>query len=147
MIDAATRLAEVHLAATWFMVGLIWFVQLVHYPGFALVHETAFRGYQERHTERTGWVVAPVMLVEAMTALLLIPYGPADAPGWALWTGLALLAVIWGSTALVQMPLHARLLGAYDRASQRRLVRGNWPRTIAWSARGVIAFVMLAGVR
>ena len=32
-----TGIFVANLAATWFMVGLIWFVQVVHYPLFAAV--------------------------------------------------------------------------------------------------------------
>jgi hypothetical protein len=66
---------------------------------------------------------------------------------WLLWAGLreawflaALpgVVVVWASTALVQVPLHERLRGGFDAAVVERLVRSNWVRTVAWSARGVL---------
>ncbi|MEY4607349.1 MAG: hypothetical protein RLY45_2109, partial [Actinomycetota bacterium] len=38
-----------HLVATMFMVGLIWFVQVVHYPLMAAVGEQQFVAYEDRH--------------------------------------------------------------------------------------------------
>ena len=41
----------IHAAATWFMVGLIWFVQIVHYPMFANVGRDSFDVHR---TDRRG---------------------------------------------------------------------------------------------
>ncbi len=67
-----------HLAVTCALVGLIWFVQLVHYPLFAAVGEAGYPDYQRRHVRWTTVVVAPLMLVEAATAAWLAAAPPAD---------------------------------------------------------------------
>jgi hypothetical protein len=59
---------------------------------------------------------------------------------------IALLAVNWLSTFLVQVPLHARLGTGFDAAAHRRLVLSNSLRTLAWTGRGVLALVMLRAV-
>lgn len=48
-----------HAAATLFMVGLIWFVQVVHYPLFAKVGPDVFVPYAASHGNLTGLVVGP----------------------------------------------------------------------------------------
>lgn len=50
----------------------------------------------------------------------------------------------WLSTALSQVPMHRRLEGGFDMVAHRRLVVGNWVRTVGWSMRGVLAILMLA---
>ncbi|QDG54963.1 hypothetical protein FIV42_25095 [Persicimonas caeni] len=133
-----TQLA--HVAATLYMVGLIWFVQIVHYPGFALVGGDAFVPYTREHVRRTGWVVGPPMLLEAATAVLLVVLLPTSP---LAWTGLGLLALIWASTALLQVPAHSRLNEAHDAPIIDRLVRTNWLRTTAWTTRGLLALALL----
>ena len=64
--ESAALLA--HVAATAAMTGLIWFVQLVHYPLFARVGVADFTAYEREHVRRTGLLVAPLMLLEALTA-------------------------------------------------------------------------------
>lgn len=54
-----------NLVSTLFMVGLIWFVQIVHYPLFKSVGESEFVEYQLQHQKLTTWVVAGPMLLEA----------------------------------------------------------------------------------
>lgn len=128
-----------HAGATWFMVGLIWFVQVVHYPLMKVADGGAFAGYALAHQRRTGWVVGPVMLVEACSAAVLWVY----VAGVLGWLGLGLLVLVWVSTFAVQVPMHRGLLGGFDNVHWRRLVASNWVRTWAWSARGVIAMLML----
>lgn len=134
-----------HAAATWFMVGLIWFVQVVHYPLFDGVGDEGAVAYAAAHQRQTGWVVGPVMLLEAATAAALVLVPPAGVPAALAWAGAGLLALVWLSTALLQVPLHARLVAGPDRGAVRALVRGNWVRTLAWSARGGVALWLLAG--
>ena len=49
MSDGEAVLLVVHLAATAAMCGLIWFVQVVHYPLFAGVGDDGFTAYEQRH--------------------------------------------------------------------------------------------------
>ncbi len=133
----------VHAAATWFMAGLIWFVQVVHYPLFATVGPAESVDYARRHQRRTTWVVGPPMLAELATAAWIAWRLPAGVSPALAWTGLALVAVIWASTQWLQIPQHARLLAGRDDAVVRRLVTTNWLRTAAWTARGILALAML----
>jgi hypothetical protein len=42
--------------------------------------------------------------------------------------------------------MHRRLERGFDADAHRRLVLGNWVRTVAWTARGVILLLILARV-
>ena len=86
-----------HVFATLFLVGLIWFVQIVHYPLFSTVGKDQFSAYEERHQRRTTWVVGPPMLVELITALMLLKEVPDNSLSLACG-GALLIAVIWLST-------------------------------------------------
>jgi len=132
-------LLAAHVVVTLFMTGLIWFVQVVHYPLFALVGKADFAAYERLHARRTGWVVGGPMLLELALALALAwSHG-----GAAAWCGLGLLGIVWLSTGTLQVPMHRRLEHGFDQVFHRRLVRSNWVRTIAWSLRGVLAVLML----
>jgi len=132
-----------HAASTVFMTGLIWFVQIVHYPLAAQVGEGAFIAYQEAHMSRTSWVVGPPMLIEAATTTLLLVQPPSGIPQWAPWLGAVLLATVWASTAFLQVPLHGALTGGLDVDRVGRLVATNWIRTIGWSLRATLAVALI----
>lgn len=129
--------------STWFLVGLIWTIQIVHYPLFAAVGVDRFVAYEASHTRLITLVVGPVMLVEAATAGLFVAMRPASIPAWIPWTGLGLVILIWISTAILQVPDHAKLANGFDAAAHAHLVGTNWLRTIAWTARGVILAVAI----
>jgi hypothetical protein len=126
------------------MCGLIWFVQVVHYPLFGHVGGAEGRDYSAEHQRRTSLVVIPPMLVEGLTAGILALKPPAGIPPALAWAGFALVIGLWWSTGAVQMPLHGRL-GREGHAPEAvaALVRSNWVRTILWSARAVLTIWML----
>ena len=131
------------LASTWFMTGLIWFVQVVHYPLLAHAGPERYVDYQRRHMSLTSWVVGPPMLVEALTALLMFRYRPTSATTLELSIGFALVAVIWLSTLLFQVRCHRILCAGFETTCHRRLVATNWIRTAAWSLRSALTLWMV----
>lgn len=138
-----TWLLIANAASTFFMAGLIWFVQVVHYPLFAAVGTAEFPAYSRLHQSLTTFVVGPPMLVEALTAGMLVVARPTGVSAWLAWTGFALVIVIWASTALLQIPAHGRLASGFDASTAATLVSSNWVRTAAWSARAAIVAAML----
>ena len=134
--------AVVHLVATLLMAGVILFVQIVHYPLMVRVGGSEFADYEAGHTARTGWVVIPLMLTELVTAAWLGASPPEPADRLVARVGLGLLAVIWGSTFLLQVPAHRRLADGFDDPTHRRLVATNWIRTAAWAARIPVAVAL-----
>jgi len=134
----------IHTFATLFMTGIIWFVQVVHYPLFDRVGASSFVAYEKQHAMRTGWVVGPVMCVEALTALALTVYPPLGVPVGSLLLGLVLVGIAWFLTAFLQVPQHRALARGYDAKVHRRLVVTNWFRTVVWTMRSVLVLWMLA---
>lgn len=134
----------IHLAVTWYLVGLIWVIQRVQYPAMEFVDPDPERASvaEKQHCDRIFWVVGPMMLLEGVLAGWLLVVGITTG-AWLLPSlGMLLLVVIWASTARVQMPLHDRLLRGPDPQAQRELVRTNWIRAIAWTMRGLVALAM-----
>jgi hypothetical protein len=139
-MDPSALIAPAHAGATLFMTGLIWFVQVVHYPLLRRIPVSEVSAYAREHARRTGWVVGPVMLAELGLALALAARG-----GLLAWTSLGLLGVLWASTAWIQVPLHRRLTLAPDPAAVESLVRTNWLRTAGWTLRAPLALALAAG--
>ena len=136
----------VQLACTLAMTGIIWFVQIVHYPLFARIPPGSFAEYEAEHATKTGWVVGPLMCAELVTAILMLAatFRPASIPVAEAVAGAALVLVIWLSTGLIQVPLHDRLSAGYDAETIARLVATNWIRTLAWTARSALTLSWVA---
>jgi hypothetical protein len=130
MSDALT----LHLMITCCLIGLVWTVQVAVYPLFDRVGGDAFAQWHACYTARIGAVVGPLMLAEVGSGAWLLWAGGLGA---GFWTSLGLLALVWLSTAVVQVPLHNRLSLGFEATTHRRLVCTNWLRTAAWTLRGI----------
>ena len=133
-------------ASAWFLTGLIWVIQVVHYPLFAAVGRSEFPAYEASHTRLITMVVGPVMLLELATSMLLLVVRPASVPMWAAAAGLALVAIVWLSTIALQVPAHGRLAQGFVAEAHAMLVHSNWIRTIAWTVHGALCAWMLHNV-
>lgn len=135
----------VHAAATWAMVGFIWTIQLLVYPLMARVPAEGFPEFETFHQRRVVAVLAVFAVVEviAAAALAVVDTG---VPRWAWLAGGVLLVAIWVATGAFYAPLHGRLAGGFDPDLHTLLVGTNWLRTVAWTARGVLAAWMILTV-
>ena len=133
---------QAHLVITSVMCGIIWWVQIVHYPMFSSIGADEFVSYHARNVHRTTMVVGPVMLMEAGLALALVYLLPAQNILGIAWIGIGLLAVVWGTTAFFSVPAHGVLSAGFDSTAHDRLVTTNWIRTLGWTARLFIAWAI-----
>ena len=131
------------LASTLFMTGVIWFVQVVHYPLLDRVGIESFREYHAAHTSLTGRVVLIPMVVELISSAWLVwdrPWG--IHPGLAV-VGLILAVLTWAITFFLSVPAHNRLSLGFDLTTHRSLVASNWFRLVAWTAHSAILLVAI----
>jgi hypothetical protein len=111
------------------LTGLIWVIQILHYPGFHFV-DILFKDFHSFHSTRISMIVIPLMLTELATASLLALQNPSRF-GWN-FVGVLL---IWASTFFLSVPLHNQLAGERNSQLIAQLVLTNWPRTLLWSLR------------
>ena len=135
----------IHAGATLFLVGLIWTIQIVHYPLFANVGAENYAAYQNLHMSRITYIVAPLMIAELAAAIyfVFVSYEPLNPNYFRV--GLALVLIIWASTLFLQSPIHGKLAQGFDGDLVNRLVLTNWLRTICWTLRGALVLWMIWG--
>lgn len=120
-----------------FMTGLIWFVQIVHYPLFALIDESDFKEFHHEHTKKTTWVVAAPMMIELVSSGLAIFFSK-DLSILVLIMSFSMVFLIFLSTAILQVPLHNRLSLGKNLDLIRKLVLTNWIRTFLWTGKTLL---------
>jgi hypothetical protein len=123
-----------HVFACFFMTGLIWLIQIVHYPSFKYVDAGRFSGFHVFHSSRITWIVLPVMTLELLTGLALM----VQSPDWFFISNFIGLVAIWLATALLSVPLHNRLSEEASVPVISRLILTNWPRTFLWTLRSLL---------
>lgn len=128
-----TLLTIQFLSSFWMMV-VIWFVQIVHYPLFQLVPKQSRIDYSQKHQLWISFIVMPAMLIELGSLLWLSNTYLNNK----IWIGCSVcLAGIWLMTFLVQVPCHERLLMSPSDEVVQRLIHSNWVRTILWTLKTV----------
>ncbi|MAO65289.1 MAG: hypothetical protein CL666_09845 [Balneola sp.] len=125
---------------SFFMMGLIWLVQLVHYPSFRFVSEQNYLDFQNHHVHSIDKIVIPIMIIEITTSFALSWY-----EGFLSLNALGFLIVlmIWISTGLFSVPAHSKLESGKDLEAINKLVSTNWIRTILWTLKSGLSFYLL----
>lgn len=134
-------LALANLAVALFLTGVIWVVQVVHYPLFSAVGEAEWLAYEASHRTRITFVVAVPMLVSVGLAAYVLLSGDGSQ---GLRTANAVLAAVpFVVTFLLAVPLHEQLTDAWDADAHRKLVLVNWIRTVGWTAQAGVAVALV----
>jgi uncharacterized membrane protein len=143
--SAFRQILLAHFAATCAMAGVIWIVQLVIYPQFSHVGAEVFPPFHAQYTGLVTLVVGPLMIVEIVTAtLIFLQLRSVPVSRHLALAGLATVLLLWVITALVQVPAHEQIGTAYTDEQARHLVLTNWPRTLLWTLRIPLAWVLIS---
>lgn len=118
------------------MTGVIFLIQLIHYPSFNMIDKQYFVEFHSRHTQALGWVAGPFMLAELLTALWLARLGN----GWFVVNAL-LTGILWVVTFAISVPYHHQLESGFDEKAWKGLTKSNWLRTTIWCGRS-LAFLL-----
>ena len=132
VIKLEPHFSEISILFASFNAGLlvlIWLVQVIIYPGMHNWVTSEFSEIHRVYTRKITFIVTPLMLGQALCALLMT----IRAPDVLLVLQLILIAFVWGVTAFISVPLHRRLSGGHDNRVIDRLIKTNWLRTMGWS--------------
>ncbi len=127
--------------SSFFLCGLIWCVQLVHYPFFLRTAKAHFADHIRFHKIRISWIVVPVMVTE-LTSSAILAFRSETFTNWHI-AGLSIVILIWLVTFLVQVPLHTKLSDGYNESTVKKLVHTNWIRTLLWTVKSLSSLFIL----
>lgn len=89
--------------------GAAFIESFVNYPSWRLIGSDEFVAYHRFIGPRViAFLVAPALLGTAFTVLMLWARPPM-IPVWAVWAAIAAQAVVWVSTATIQVPIQVQL--------------------------------------
>jgi hypothetical protein len=125
-----------HLAATLLMTGVIWIIQLVHYPSFMYIEKNKFVDFEMFHSKQISKVVIPLMLLELVTSVLLIYISSQQS--LLFIANFLLLIATWLITLFFSARYHKKLVDGFNELYILKLIKTNWARTIFWTTRSVM---------
>ena len=129
----------------FYVLGEIWFVQIVVYPLFGKVGEDEYVAYHKSYSSR---IPLPVILPGFASFLLpiaLVFLRPESVPLWMALANVACGLIGLLVTVVLEIPRHARLeKGGKQEAVIRELILYNWPRTLSITGSALLTVMMLA---
>lgn len=128
------------LVGALLMTGVIWVIQLVHYPSFLYVAEDKFKNFEYFHTKNMSFIVGPLMILEALAAFALLVFSEFQIYAWI---NVAALVCIWLVTIFISVSCHNMLSAGKCDEVIRKLIWTNWLRTILWTLRSLYLLVLL----
>ena len=133
-----------NLVLSFIAVGLIWTIQLVHYPSMRYISKNKFPEYHNFHSIRISILAMPLMLAELVTSIMLWYQNLNNAIQAIFLINLIIVVLIWFSTFLIQVPLHNALSKEKNTEKLSKLIYTNWIRTILWTSRSILMILFLA---
>ena len=112
------------------MVGVSLITHFVTYPSFRLIKSSLFSEFHKSYTKKMLFIVAPVMILELISSLLLVIFDISDNH---TEIGLLItLILIWLLTFFNIVPIHNKLTVNYNKDLNQKLIKLNGLRTILW---------------
>ena len=122
-----------HLIFTSIMTGVIWVIQIVHYPSFHFIEKELYTAFQKFHMNKISIIVIPIMLAELITGMMLFLDKSSKSP--FLTISFVILVLIWLITGVFFTKAHNELITGYQELVVNQLVAMNWIRTLLWTLR------------
>jgi hypothetical protein len=127
-----------------YVLGEIWFGQIVVYPLFAKVGEAEYVAYHRFYSSR---ILLPVIVPGFASFLVpigLVFFGPASVPLWMYLANVVCGLVGFLVTVALEIPRHAKLEeGGKQEAVIRELILYNWLRTLSITGSALLTILML----
>ena len=121
------------------MVGVSLITHFVTYPSFKLIKSSLFSEFHKSYTNKMLFIVAPVMILELISSLLLVIFDVSDNN---TEIGLLIsLLLIWFLTFFIIVPIHNKLTVNYNKDLNQKLIKYNGLRTIFW----IIKLILFIG--
>ncbi|MCO5724783.1 hypothetical protein [Robiginitalea marina] len=125
-----SRMHDFFLFADAVMVGIIWAVQLIVYPGFSYFSRERLLRWHDSYSRRVTILVAPLML----TQLGFGVFWAFSEPGIASLGYVGVAGLLWAITFMAFVPIHRRIgQGTATPHVLARLVSLNAIRTFLWT--------------
>lgn len=122
-------------ALVFYGTGAAFIESFVNYPSWHLVGAGEFIAFHRFISPRVlTFLVAPLLLGTVFTILMLWSR-PAAIPTWAVWAAVATQAIVWVSTATIQVPIQVQLSdhGLSVELIDRLIATNFWLRRIPYA--------------
>ena len=137
-VDIMESILFFHFFLTFFMTGIIWLIQLIHYPSFSFIDKNMYSTFQAFHMNRISFLVGPIMFLELFSGFYLL-FFYSESNFFVI--NFILNILILTMTIIVFGTIHRKLIEGFKFSLFAKLISMNWIRTILWSMKSIFIFL------
>ena len=125
---------ELNKMSNLLMLGICILVQFIIYPSFKSPDFINFQAFHLSYSKKMFYIVAPIMLTELFSSLVLVYKNPSKT----YLISLIFLLLIWLLTFFLIVPIHNFLSTDYSIKKVKKMIRFNGLRTFFWLSKYLI---------
>mgnify|MGYP001245370642 CR=1 FL=1 len=125
---------ELNKMSNLLMLGICILVQFIIYPSFKSPDFKNFQAFHLSYSKKMFYIVAPIMLTELFSSLVLVYKNPSKT----YLISLIFLLLIWLLTFFLIVPIHNFLSTDYSIKKVKKMIRFNGLRTFFWLSKYLI---------
>ncbi len=132
-----------HAFATWLMIGMIFFVQVVYYPLYKRLkkHLTTF---EKKDLIHMGYLVGPTLMIELVSGVVvLFALDKSITYRILAYINVTLLVSVWIVSIIIKCRHRSSKKTLMFLRFHHMLLTSNWIRTTIWGIRGVVVLFMV----
>ena len=128
-----------NLIVSSILLGLILVIHFVHYKSFNFIDVEKFVEFHKFHTKNISFLVIPLMIIELVISIIICYFYFSILS----LINLSLVALIWITTFLLQVPSHNKLSTGKSIAEIEKLVSGNVFRVYLWFFKAIVSTLII----
>lgn len=128
-----------NLIVSSILLGLILVIHFVHYKSFNFIDVEKFVEFHKFHTKNISFLVIPLMIIEVVISIIICYFYFSILS----LINLSLVALIWITTFLLQVPSHNKLSTGKSITEIEKLVSGNVFRVYLWFFKAIVSTLII----
>ena len=128
-----------NLIVSSILLGLILVIHFVHYKSFNFIEIEKFVEFHKFHTKNISFLVIPLMIIEVVISIIICYFYFSILS----LINLSLVALIWITTFLLQVPSHNKLSTGKSITEIEKLVSGNVFRVYLWFFKAIVSTLII----
>ncbi len=128
-----------NLIVSSILLGLILVIHFVHYKSFNFIDIEKFVEFHKFHTKNISFLVIPLMIIEVVISIIICYFYFSILS----LINLSLVALIWITTFLLQVPSHNKLSTGKSITEIEKLVSGNVFRVYLWFFKAIVSTLII----
>ena len=128
-----------NLIVSSILLGLILVIHFVHYKSFNFIDIEKFVEFHKFHTKNISFLVIPLMIIEVVISIIICYFYFSILS----LINLSLVALIWITSFLLQVPSHNKLSTGKSITEIEKLVSGNVFRVYLWFFKAIVSTLII----